>query len=393
MGRTRTSQPVASKIKHFYSLDNLRGIAALMVVIYHWPHFLYNGTKPFQGDPHQLPLYAILWPVYQQGLMAVDLFFCLSGFIFFWLYAQKISKQAVSFKTFGILRFSRLYPLHLVTLLAALVASYAIRRMDGSYFGGPGNNDWYHFILQIFFVSNWGWEKGLSFNGPIWSVSVEVWLYLMFFSLCRLKWTDWRRLIAYSLTGLWLMQDQSWFVGKGILCFFMGGLAYKLFEEVQSRKKIPRTKNLVLMLVACWIVFPINFVMHLAYRAWWHLSAPNDFNLFGKTIIVLTDCSYDLFLFPATLVLLALWETQRGTLGRRLSFLGDISYASYLLHFPLQLFVMIAAIHWGWPKTVFTSPASLLVFFGLLIAISLASHRWFEKPIQNWLRRKLLPAK
>lgn len=363
-----------------------------MVVIYHWPHFFHHGTEPFQGDPHQFPLYGILWPIYQQGLMAVDLFFCLSGFIFFWLYAQKIAAETVSFKNFGILRFSRLYPLHLATLLLVLAGQYLMRQMTGSFFVVP-NNDWYHFILQFFFISNWGWENGLSFNGPIWSVSVEILLYLLFFAFCRLKWTDWRWLVAASLAGLWLMQNASWFVGKGILGFFMGGLAYKVYDEIQARQKIPRTKNLIIWLIACWIIFPVNFVMHLAYRAWWHISAPHDYNLIGKAIVLLTDCSYDLFLFPATLVLLALWETQRGTLGRRFSFLGDISYASYLLHFPLQLCVMLAAVHWGWPKTLFMNPLSLLGFFLLLIAVSLASHRWFEKPIQNWLRKKLLPAK
>jgi peptidoglycan/LPS O-acetylase OafA/YrhL len=138
---------VAPKLKHFYSLDNLRGAAALLVVVYHWGHFFYDAPNPFHPAPSLLPLYWLLWPVYQQGLMAVDLFFCLSGFIFFWLYAQKIQKQQMGFGRFLILRFSRLYPLHFATLLAVAAASYWFYLNGLNPFRSLLHNDWYHFVL------------------------------------------------------------------------------------------------------------------------------------------------------------------------------------------------------------------------------------------------------
>ncbi len=362
-----------------------------MVVVYHWSNFFYDRRSEFHGDPQQLPLYPILWPVYEQGLMAVDLFFCLSGFIFFWLYSRRIAEQRVSFKQFGCLRFSRLYPLHFVTLLLAAAATYAIRHLDGSYWGDSGYNDWHHFILQIFFISNWGWEQGFSFNGPIWSVSVEVWLYLMFFCLCRLKLTHWKLLLGYGAVGLMFTENGAFAVGKGILGFFMGGLAFKLFDKIQNENRRVQIKFIVPALIAMWIFFPMNFQMNLVYRALCHVTtSPNDYGI-GGTIVFFTTYSYDFLLFPATIILLALWETQRGTLGKRLSFLGDISYSSYLLHFPMQLGIIILAIKCGWSKTLFSNPAIMLAFFLVLIATSLASHRWFEKPAQHWLRKKLLP--
>ena len=39
------------------------------------------------------------------------------------------------------------------------------------------------FILNFFLVSGWGFEKGPSFNGPVWSVSVEIIIYFFFFYL------------------------------------------------------------------------------------------------------------------------------------------------------------------------------------------------------------------
>ena len=43
------------------------------------------------------------------------------------------------------------------------------------------NNDLYHFVLNILFISSWGLEKGMSFNQPIWSVSFELIVYILFF--------------------------------------------------------------------------------------------------------------------------------------------------------------------------------------------------------------------
>lgn len=55
----------------------------------------------------------------------------------------------------------------------------------GSYFVYP-NNDIKHFLLNLFFASSWSFESGHSFNGPIWSVSVEVLLHALFFFCSRL---------------------------------------------------------------------------------------------------------------------------------------------------------------------------------------------------------------
>lgn len=56
----------------------------------------------------------------------MDLFFCLSGFVFFYLYARVIRDGRMNGDTFALLRFSRLYPLHVATsvLVAALQAVY-----------------------------------------------------------------------------------------------------------------------------------------------------------------------------------------------------------------------------------------------------------------------------
>jgi hypothetical protein len=195
------------KSSRFYSLDALRGVAALCVVFWHWQHFFYAGTKPGHVDLARLPFERWFHLAYVRGELAVDLFFCLSGFIFYWLYADRVSRRTITGGHFAWLRFSRLYPLHLATLALVAVGQRWMMKTQGCYFVYD-QNDKLHFAYNLFLVSGWGVERGFSFNGPIWSVSVEVFLYGLFFAACRLL-----PVRAGVLAGLAAL-------GRGMLSFF-----------------------------------------------------------------------------------------------------------------------------------------------------------------------------
>jgi len=100
-----------------------------------------------------------------------------------------------------------------------------------------------------------------------------------------------------------------------------------------------------------------------------------------------------MILFPTTLLALAVTEAFRGTLGKRLALLGNISYSTYLLHFPLQLGCIIGARSLSLPTTFFYSPWVMLGFFGVLIPISVCSYYFLERPCQKILRQTLLAEK
>lgn len=350
----------------FYSLDVLRGLAALGVVFWHWQHFFFQGTVLGDFDSQRQPLYWLLRPLYLHGAWAVPFFFCLSGFVFFWLYAEKIARGEVSAREFAVLRFSRLYPLHLVTLGVVLAGQMWMQRQTGESFVYP-NNDAYHFVLNLLFVSQWGLQRGASFNGPVWSVSVEVLLYALFFIACRANWRRWWAVAILAGLGYALMQFGPAGIGRGISLFFVGGLSFQLFVHLWQRG-ISRLAlgGMWLATVALWILVPLK----------------------GRTLGIFLAPVREL-LFPITVVTLTLTEARRGTLGKRLAVLGDISYASYMLHFPLQLAVVIVAAEAGLPRTVFYSPVALVAFFAVLLGLALASYRWWERPAQAWLRARL----
>ncbi|MEM7386175.1 MAG: acyltransferase, partial [Verrucomicrobiota bacterium] len=218
-------------------LDISRGIAALVVVLWHWKHFSSLSSVEFTRSSQ--PFYEPLALFYEKGYLAVDYFFLLSGFVFFWLYKAPIENRQIGAGRFTLQRFSRLYPLHFVTLIGVALLQFAYVSRSGGPSFTYENNDTYHFLLNLGLVSQWGFQKGFSFNAPIWSVSVEVFLYLIFFLLARLRLGN--ALVClliflgcyYSFFIGGLMQT---FIAKASVSFFLGGLLVTLIPWIATRR-------------------------------------------------------------------------------------------------------------------------------------------------------------
>jgi peptidoglycan/LPS O-acetylase OafA/YrhL len=374
----------------FHSLDALRGVAALAVVVWHWQHFFFTGTQPGVVPTEAYPFFAWLRPFYLAGGRAVELFFCLSGFIFFHLYAEKVAQRAISAREFFRLRFSRLYPLHFVTLLLVALG----QTFMASWFSAPfvyAHNDAYHFVLQLLFASGWGFEHGLSFDGPAWSISVEALLYGCFFLVCFAGLRRWWHLLLFVAAGYFITWIGPFDVGRGVLSFFAGGLTCAAFHHCW-RRNVPRWAVCALVAVpsALWLgalaAFPHAQLFSLSQAI--HSEGGTAARVLSFALLQLTQYFNELFLFPLTLLALTLVEARRGQLFARLSFLGDWSYSTYLLHFPLQLAAVLVCDRLGWNRTVFLTPQSFLLFFAALLGLAWCSYTFLERPTQSWLRAR-----
>src|SRR5690349_1243138 len=91
--------------QHFKILDGLRGIAALSVVIF---HFMEIAVPDYRKD------------FIAHAYLAVDFFFCLSGFVMAYAYDEKLKK--IGLKRFFTLRLIRLHPLVVIGSVIGLVA-------------------------------------------------------------------------------------------------------------------------------------------------------------------------------------------------------------------------------------------------------------------------------
>jgi len=363
-----------TELKRLHSLDATRGIAALAVVLWHWQHVYSIGGGKLEDRTIQ-PFYAVLFPFYQNGWLAVEFFFTLSGFVFFWLYGKKISDKSLGLGSFWLARFSRLYPLHFIMLLVVTVMQVTLLAHNQQSFIYGGTNVT-NFVLNLFFLQYF--SPGWSFNGPEWSVGVEIVLYALFFLYCRLLKPHWQvPLLACTLLGI-LIMSQEWALGRGIIGFFAGGFAYEAWRRMRDKAFVaPFVRPLMVFVALAWIYCIFEIRTH-TLTEWL-----DSFDLKGWFWV---EMSFRVLLVPLTVLALALHESHGAKFWQKLSPLGDLTYALYLLHFPLQLLMALAVVLWGVPLAPLQSPLGMVVFFAVLITLSIASYNWIERPAQTWIR-------
>lgn len=365
-------------IKRLASLDALRGVAAIAVVAWHWQHFFaLRGDWQSDWSRAAQPFYWLLKPLYVQGWAAVDLFFVLSGFVFFWLYRDAIRNRAMGPWRFAVLRVSRLYPLHFAMLIMVTVLQIFFFRAHGEFFIYT-QNDVPHFVAHLFMVQNWWPDSPQTFDGPTWSVSIEVMLYVLFFIACTLGLRRRAHCLAISLLGgLLLPFDEH--IGRGVIGFFMGGFIFTLWEDWRSDVRadvIART--LMISSLAGWIIL---CVMLYTDSSWLENGEGNN-----AFLVV-----FDFGLCPITVLALALRESNGRKTPVWLGNLGDVSYSTYLIHFPMQLSLALLAVPLGLTPLFFMDGAVMIAFLVVLIGLGALSYRFFERPMQDWLRKLATP--
>jgi len=343
-------------------LEVLRFLAAFAILVFHYRHFAFVADKPVGLVNDRLPLYRLLHVFYDFGPYGVWIFWCISGFIFFWKYREAIADRSVGGWKFFVLRFSRLYPLHIATLL--IVASVQPLYFDlHGYFFVYQENDLAHFLPQLLMASNWGFQEALTFDGPIWSVSVEVLVYFFFFImlLATRSWLLNLAVIAACLTA-------SGQIAACFAFFYAGGLA------AMARRAVTPSVYRLAAESAGWlavIVFPL-----WAWQYKGHLESM-DFLL-----LLLTFTPILLFCLSRDIVMPA-------SLQKVVEAAGNMTYSSYLLHFPIQLMTVVGF-------AIVRAPIPLYdgTFFGLYIGTTLVAsyltYRYFEVPAQNLIRELLL---
>ncbi|APH71843.1 acyltransferase family protein [Aquibium oceanicum] len=161
-------QDIGSTIPgRFDVLDSWRGIAAVMVVLFH---------VQIVGNIHDLP-------IVRAGETFVDFFFVLSGFVIAHAYAGRVN-SGQQFVGFVVQRLGRVYPLHAVMLLLYLLfeTAKAVVPSLGSAADPAfsGSNEMSAIVSNLLLVQAWGFEDGLTWNTPSWSISGELLAYLLF---------------------------------------------------------------------------------------------------------------------------------------------------------------------------------------------------------------------
>ena len=315
-----------------FALDVSRGLAALSVVLWHWQHFAYEGHLLSQDFVKaNQPLYQILKLFYEKGYMGVEYFFLLSGFIFFWIYRDSIRDKVTGGAKFFIQRFSRLYPLHFITLIIVAILQSIYINNNGESFVYP-INDIYHFFLHLGFASNWGFEHSWSFNCTS-MVSFYRSFTLCYFFLCSLLPARRFFILSCSFYNIFystIILPHPIFMGAAL--FFLGGSVFHITNLI-SNEHVATKRLVYLLTMFAWLSVIISFYVYDLSNVILKAGMVGaSFLIFFPTYI----------LFPLTVCSLVLFEVDGKVSMKSISWIGDITYSSYLLHFPLQLCFGIA---------------------------------------------------
>ena len=337
----------------FYTLDGMRGVAAVVVVAFHAGETMGDGVPRF-------------------GYMAVDLFFVLSGFVIARAYDDRLA-SGMTFKEFAARRFCRLFPMMLVGSLLGLLAPPALN----------GTNLALSTVLNSLGLPGIPTRLAPSLtplNPALWSLFFELYVanlsYALFSRILRGRWLA-VLVVCSAVAMAWTIHKTGWFnVGWGwgwnnapfglarVLFGFYAGVGLSSLH----RRYPPPTVPPLLILAATVVI----------------LCAP----LGGGHLVHWIELAIAVLVFP-TLVYLGSSITERNP--RVGEWLGEASYALYAMHFPLLKASVPLLIACGWvamkrPEQLALQTTQVIA----LVCVAFALDKWPDRPAQEWLRRLIL---
>jgi peptidoglycan/LPS O-acetylase OafA/YrhL len=216
-------------------------------------------------------------------------------------------------------------------------------------------NDLKHFVLNLFFASYWGLQDGFSFNAPIWSVSVEVVIYVLFFFFLKSFRLNFVNCIAWAIASYAAtkVSDNPIFICSGL--FALGGLLNLVSLEL---KKISMSR------VWCAVLFMICAVFLYMFSIWnFHSAELNS-----------------LLVFSLLILLASITENNGFSLGKVGDGFGNFTYSSYLIHVPIQLSVILVMDLCFKNRSMVTSPVFFVVYLLFVLFLALVIYRVIELP-------------
>ncbi|TPG42362.1 acyltransferase [Sphingomonas koreensis] len=346
------------------ALTSVRGIAAWFVVLYHIR--LSMAFAP-----------ASLVAIFAKGYLAVDFFFLLSGFVIWLSWGERLRRDGlVAAPDFLKRRIARVWPLHLFMLGVAVALALLLIAT-----GRPADQfPWATLPLNILLLQDWGFTRGLAWNVPAWSISVELGAYLIF-PLLTLA-IDWRRtptpVILAVLAGLFaLLHAAMHWAGAATL-----GTAIDRLGLLRCLIEFSAGTALCALWLR-WAATPLRFAVAAGALAAALLGGWASGRL-PETLAVAPG-------FAAALIALALTSGMRWNPldGRALHYLGEISYATYLSHFLLFVLFKLAIV--DDPRDV--PAAQIALFLLIVLAASIALYHVVERPAQRWINGWRAPPK
>ncbi|HET9571147.1 MAG TPA: acyltransferase [Bacteroidales bacterium] len=361
---------------HYEILDGLRGVAAVMVVIFHL-------FEAFSFGDH-------LKQIVNHGYLAVDFFFVLSGFVIGYAYDDRWGKMTLG--SFFKRRLIRLHPMIIMGMIIGAIGFYF--SASPALFPGISNVPVWKMLLIMLIgftlipvpvsMDIRGWSEMHPLDGPAWTLFFEYVgniLYALFIrkfsnkALAFLVFIAGCALIHLAVTssngdvvGGWSLEPAQFRIGITRLMypFFAGLLLSRICKPGSIRHAFLWTSLLVVLILA---------MPRIGGREHLWLNGLYD--------------SLSIIVFFPLIVHIGASGTIKGKLASKICrFFGDISYPIYIIHYPL-IYIFTAWVVDNKVSMQVAWPMATLVLF-VSMALAYGSLRLYDVPVRKWLAKRFI---
>ena len=369
---------------HYELLDGLRGVAALVVILYHIFEgyaFASNGTID----------------TLNHGYLAVDFFFILSGFVIGYAYDDRWGK-GLTMKNFFKRRLIRLHPMVIMGAVLGAVTFYlqGCVQWDGTHIAISMvmlSLLWTMFFMPA--MPGVGYEvrgNGEMFplNGPCWSLFFEYIgniLYALFIRRLSNKALAVLVAVLGVALALFAVLDISGYGNIGVGWTLDGvnfaGGTLRMLSPFSMGMLLSRNFKPVKLRGAFWICT----IIMIALFAVPYLEDAKPFCVNG---------AYEVFCVIVAFPILV-WLGASGTTTDKKStmickFLGDISYPVYVVHYPI-MYLFYAWLIKNQLYTLGETWQVALCVYVLSIVLAYLCLKLYDEPVRKWLTKKFLAKK
>jgi exopolysaccharide production protein ExoZ len=346
-----------SSKKIINSIQFLRGIAALAVVVHHTGGYVKRYFEPE----------VLLGDYFSIGFGGVDLFFVISGFIIHFTsekYLDKPSKLGEYLKK----RFVRVFPIHWFVLTLLFAAGWFITNVFHRNIFSIGYPHTFIAYLQTYTL----FPLHFAINPVTWTLSYELFFYLIFALLIISKRLWFIPLSILLVSGYNVYQNYlqdggvvemtySKFIFSGYnFEFMLGFLIYQFYDKL----KFNNILSIILLIIG------LSIFVGFGYEV-------SDFDNYKRLLI---------FGFPSALIVLAMLNLEKNqaiSIPKFWILLGDASYSLYLIHFPIMLLMNKLPQILGYSLKA-NQEINYSYFIILTIIISsIVVHKYIEKPLSK----------
>lgn len=327
---------------HIKPLTSIRFFAAFFVMLSHL-EFLRNTNLSFLSI--------------DEGYASVTLFFILSGFVLSYSYQNRLLNKETLISKFYVARIARVYPIHIITFLITILLLPIANNSFRYYFYNIT-------LIQAYIPSD---KYYFDFNAVSWSLSVEMFFYLLFPFLIKFR-NRYLVLITLFLLTIKIINPFE-AIGKThaflyifplfrLPDFIIGILLYRIrkkytFASIPSLTSLYQIVSVMILIIFMLLLKKVN----ISYR-------------------------YDIYhIIPMALIIYS-FSFSNGILGKCLSnkflvILGESSFSLYMIH---QLVIRYMINRVGLENLNWKLPVSMIL---ISIVLSLFMFKYLETPLKN----------